>query len=153
MNSSFQRRKSSVILSNGRIVDSKDPAVALDQKYRWIVMFWLSLKTNWMYVVSFLAVITVSVCMNWHDGGYFGHQKNDIPVQRWIPNAIVPELYNQKLFVRTILSQAGTNSIWNSITRFMNRDFDYNRFVQIDAGLDIILSFSLFLLSFPPFLY
>ena len=97
-------------------------------------MSWKSFISNWIYVVSFLAVVAVSGWINWHDKGYFGPQKTDIPVQRWAPASIVPELFKQKLFVRDILNQAGTNSIWNSMKRFLNPDFDYDRFVQVDAG-------------------
>ena len=90
--------------------------------------------TNWIYIVSFLAVIAVAVWINFHDGGWFGHGKTDIPVQRWEPSSIIPELLKQKGFVRDILNQAGTNSIWKSVKRFMNPEFDYVRFEHIDAG-------------------
>ena len=111
----FTHRRKSVILSDGRIVDAEDPAVVLDKKLRWVKTSWKSFISNWIYVVSFLAVVAVNGWISWHDGGYFGPQKTDIPVHRWAPASIVPELFKQKLFVRDILNQAGTNSIWNSM--------------------------------------
>ena len=133
--SMIDQRRKKVILSDGSIVNSDDPLVALDQKKRLERLYLKYVITNWIYIVGFLTVVAAAVYIHWMDVGWFGLEKKDIPVQRWEPNSIVPQLIKQKGFVREILNQAGTNSVLKSVKRFLENK-------KIDAA-GLIESYSL----------